>query len=71
MFKFKDILLTSNSHVVIMSEKNYRLFEICCSIIRTTEMFSDELLESEIERLEAGNNEIRIWLKKEERVYHD
>ena len=71
MFKIKDILLTSNSHVVIMSKTNYRLFEICCSIIRTTEIFSDELLESEIERLEAGNNEIRIWLKKEERVYHD
>lgn len=68
MFKFKDILLTSNSHVVIMSEKNHRLLEICCSTTCTAEMFSDELLESEIERLEAGNNEVRIWLKKEESI---
>ena len=64
MIKLKDLISTSFSKVVIM-EGAFEMLRINACKIKN-QYLSTELLEAEVDGIEAFDNCIRVWLKNEE-----
>ena len=64
MFKLGDLILASYSNIVIMYNDLEAIGFNPCHVEKL-KIINPDILECEVERLEAMDNEIRVWLKEE------
>ena len=64
MIKLKDLISTSFSKIVIM-EGTFEMLRINACKIKN-QYLSTELLEAEVDGIDAFDNCIRVWLKNKE-----
>lgn len=63
--KLKDVLMTC-SHCTMIMESNNKLLGINTCYFDTLMMLSENLLESDVKKLEPDGKRIKIWLKRKE-----
>ena len=66
MIKLGDLILVSYSNIVIMDDTFETISFNPCRVEKL-KIINSDILECEIERLEATDNMIRVWLKREEK----
>lgn len=63
--KLKDVLMTC-SHCTMIMESNNELLGINTCYFDTLMMLSENLLESDVKKLEPDGKRIKIWLERKE-----
>ena len=64
MIKLGDLILASYSNMVIM-DGTFETISFNPCRVEKLKIINYDILECEVEKLEANNNVIRVWLKEE------
>ena len=64
MIKSPNLILASYSNIVI-TDSVYETINFSPCRVEKLKIINPDILECEVERLEAMDNEIRVWLKEE------
>ena len=64
MIKLRDLILVSYSNITIMDGVFETIGFSPCSVEKL-KIINPDILECEVERLDANRNVIRVWLKEE------
>ena len=62
MIKLEDLILASYSNMVIMNEP-FEIIVFNPFHVEKLKMINPDILECEVEKLEAMDNMVRVWLK--------
>ena len=63
MIKLRDLISASYSNIIIMDEC-HEVINFKPYSIEKLELLSNDILEREVERLDANHNTIRVWFNK-------
>ena len=64
MIKLRDLILDSYSEIVIM-DGDFEFISFIPYRVEKLKIINSDILECEVEKIEAIDNRIRIWLKEE------